>query len=49
MIIKASEITLHAFTTSVMVPDLIDLGRQSHAALGNHVQRYWLGVPPNIK
>ena len=32
-----------------MVPDLVDLGRQSRAALGNHVQRYWLGAPLNIK
>ena len=32
-----------------MVPDLVDLGRQSRAALGNYVQHYWLGVPPNIK
>ena len=28
----------------VMMPDLIGLGRQSRAALGNHVQRYWLGA-----
>ena len=33
----------------VMVPGLIGLGRQSRAALGNHVQRYWLGAPLNIK
>ena len=33
----------------VMVPDLIGLGRQSRAALGNHVQRYWLGASLNIK
>ena len=33
----------------VMVPGLIGLGRQSRAALGNHVQRYWLGVSLNIK
>ena len=34
---------------AVMVPDLVDLSRQSRAALGNHVQRYWLGAPLNIK
>ena len=34
---------------SVMVSDLVDLGRQSRAALGNHMQRYWLGASLNIK
>ena len=34
---------------NVMMPGLIGLGRQSRAALGNHVQRYWLGAPLNIK
>ena len=36
-------------TVTVVVPGLIGLGRQSRAALGNHVQRYWLGAPLNIK
>ena len=36
-------------TSSIIVPDLIDLSRQSRAALSSHVQRYWLGVSPNIK
>ena len=35
--------------TIVMVPGLIGLSRQSRVALGNHVQRYWLGAPPIIK
>ena len=44
------ELTMTAMTiTHVMMSDLIDLGRQSRAALGNHVQRYWLGASPNIK
>ena len=34
---------------AVMVSGLIGLGRQSRAALGNHVQRYWLGASLNIK
>ena len=34
---------------TVMMSDLIDLSRQSHAALSNHVQRYWLGASLNIK
>ena len=34
---------------TVMMPDLVDLSRQSRAALGNHVQHYWLGASLNIK
>ena len=34
---------------TVMVSDLVDLSRQSRAALSNHVQRYWLGASLNIK
>ena len=53
--IASAEYSGHSFRkgtaqhASVMVPGLIGLGRQSRAALGNHVQCYWLGAPLNIK